>query len=428
MVPRLLAWLLCCALALVASTGAADESEVQIHLITMGPGDHLYTRGGHAALMVARLRNGVPESTEIYNYGDTNWDDPWMVWNFLRGRLVFFLSSSGDLATTVEKYGIGQGRSVYRQRVNLSPQQAREMAERLAEGIKPGQREYLLHHMRAVCSTKVLDMLDGTLGGIIQTQLEPQTGPQTAREYQEFGFSGHHLAAVAADLFLGRMHDHRLDGFKTAAVPWHMRDDLQQIMVPNPTGAGEPVPLVEPPVALVERKEPPVRKQDWFTHYLWGGLICLFLFFGAQAYRRLPRDSASAGEVLFPAALLSGLIGVLILLLVVLSTVREFKANELLLVFPPSDWLLLSPARRWWKGKRGAPRWVRIYGLVRLAVVGLVVIGHLTGLLIQQPRILIGLGLVLALLLWALPRRMARGQRAKPEPPPEQLDEDPAPA
>ena len=39
-------------LALVLALGSAPSAEV--HLLTMGPGDHLYTRGGHAALMVVR--------------------------------------------------------------------------------------------------------------------------------------------------------------------------------------------------------------------------------------------------------------------------------------------------------------------------------------------------------------------------------------
>ncbi|MBW2459429.1 MAG: DUF4105 domain-containing protein, partial [Deltaproteobacteria bacterium] len=249
MVRRVLATLLCCCLGLIAADARADAEELQIHLITMGPGDHLYTRGGHAALMVAHVRDGVPQHTQVYNYGDTYWDDPWMVWNFLRGRLVFFLSTSYDLASTVDKYGFQQSRSVFRQRVNLSPAQAKEIAHRLAEEVKPANREYVLHHMKSVCSTKVLDMLDGVLGGQIQAELEPKTGPMSAREYQEFGFSGHHLAAAAGDLFLGRMHDPKLDGFKTAAVPWHMREHLQQIMVPNPAGSGDPVQLLGAPVA-----------------------------------------------------------------------------------------------------------------------------------------------------------------------------------
>jgi hypothetical protein len=137
----------------------------------------------------------------------------------------------------------------------------------------------------------------------------------------------------------------------------------------------------------------------------------------------LPREPGPAGEVLFPAALLSGLVGFLILVFVVLSTVREFQMNELLLVFPPTDWLLLGPARRWWKGERRVAPWVRIYGLVRLVVLGLVVVGHLTGLLYQRPRILVGLGMVVALLLWVLPRRMGRADEVKAAGPANPADE-----
>jgi len=46
------------ALLLFEARALSATSEVQIHLITMGPGDDLYTRGGHAAIMVARIEDG----------------------------------------------------------------------------------------------------------------------------------------------------------------------------------------------------------------------------------------------------------------------------------------------------------------------------------------------------------------------------------
>ena len=63
----------------------AGATEIQIHLLTMGPGDHIFTRAGHAALMVAEVEDGAPRRTTIYNYGETDWDNPLLVPQFHHG-------------------------------------------------------------------------------------------------------------------------------------------------------------------------------------------------------------------------------------------------------------------------------------------------------------------------------------------------------
>ena len=104
---------------------------VEIHLITMGCGEHLHTGGGHAALMVAQMQGSSPIDTLVYNFGDADWDDPWLAWHFIRGDLIFFLNTSGDLWQTAQTYGTNQEREVYRQRLNLTDAQARQIAEKL---------------------------------------------------------------------------------------------------------------------------------------------------------------------------------------------------------------------------------------------------------------------------------------------------------
>jgi len=44
------------ALLLWPRTGRAGATETQVHLITMGPGEHMFTRAGHAAVMDAYSR------------------------------------------------------------------------------------------------------------------------------------------------------------------------------------------------------------------------------------------------------------------------------------------------------------------------------------------------------------------------------------
>ncbi len=403
------------ALLLSASTAFAASTSYEIHLITMGPGDHLYTRGGHAALMVAELEDKKPKLTTIYNYGDTDWDNPWLVTQFLRGNLIFFLSQNNSLMETVNDYGVRQARTVFRQKLNLSPIQSAELAKRLQEGSVPGQREYIFHHSRSLCSTRINDLLDHLLKGKLREQLASQSGPQTSRFYQDQIFGRHYITAIAGDLFTGRLHDHILNKYESMASPELMRSYYQEIMLPDPiTGEPNKVPLADPPVPLVERKEPLVISKSYFTHYFWGFLGLLTLFYGGHALKSLQNPNTrtqgtrEAASFLFPTALASGMIGSFITAFILLSKVPEFRHNELILVFWPTDIWLALQARKLKTKHIPLGTKVHTYIHARLAVALLAVLGHLSGLLYQQPRILFGLGVLYCLMVWILVYRIRR--------------------
>lgn len=393
------------ALLLWPRPSRAGATEVQIHLITMGPGDHMFTRAGHAALMVAEVEDGNPKRTMVYNYGETDWDNPYLGPQFLRGTLVFFLAETGSLLGTVNEYGARQGRTVYRQRLNLTPEQAAEVARRLREGTEVGKREYVFHHRRAVCSSRIMDLLDEVLEGKLRRDLGSQTDIRTGRDYHEMIVSGLYLTSIGTDLFVGRIHDQVFNKYDSTSYPEHMRDYLQTVLVPGPSGT--PVPLAEAPAALVERTEPlPPQKKSWFTHVLWGALIALLLGYGANAYRHVKTAPEEAVEVIFPAAIASGLAGLIIAGFMVFSLVPEFRQNELILLFLPTDLWLAYRARRLLKKGIALDVWVERYAHARLALAGLAVLGHLVGVLYQKPRILLALGVVEAAVIWGLVRAL----------------------
>lgn len=394
------------ALLLWPRPGLAGATETQVHLITMGPGEHMFTRAGHAALMVAEVKDGSPARTTIYNYGETDWDNPLLIPQFLRGTLVFFLAEGDSLFHVVNEYGVRQGRAVYRQRLNLSPEQAAEVARLLKEGSAVGKREYIFHHSRAVCSTRIMDLLDDALKGHLRAELGQQIGTLTARDYHEMIVGGRWITSIGTDLFVGRMHDRPFTKYEATSYPEHMREYLQTVLVPSPAGAAERVPLAEPPAPLVERKEPIVLKKSWFTYILWGALIALLGYYGVIAYRSAGAAPERAARVIAPAAIASGVVGLIIFAFMTLSRVPEFRQNELILLFLPTDLWLAWRARRLLK--KGIPfdAWVQSYAHVRLALAALAVVGHAAGVLYQKPRIILALGVVEAAVIWGLVRAL----------------------
>jgi hypothetical protein len=372
--------------ASVVAHAAAAKRRTEIHLITMGPGEQLFTRAGHLSLMVATLEGDQPVATKVYNYGDTDWDDPWLVPNFFRGKLDFFLSVSGTLAETVELYGFKQGRSIYRRKINLTDRQAEQLARELEIELQPVNRSYRYHHIEQICTTRVRDRLDTIVGGAVRKQLRSKLSEKTIHDDVAWAFSGHSHAAIAADLFFGRAH-HRPQGlYDSLYEPARLSRTLETVRVPDPAGGKPWVPLVAARIAVVERLGPPLITRPSRASTIFAAAVALLLLaLGVDARRRLAKSTRYAGAFLGVAGLIFGVVGLVIVLLWTLSGVPEFGRNEFALAFPASDLLLLGPARDWWRERRALPTWLPRYAQLRLGVAAVAVVLTLAGVFVQKP-------------------------------------------
>jgi hypothetical protein len=398
----------------VSPNGAGDGPvKVEIQLLTMGPGAHLYTRGGHAALIVVRYSDAQRFETQVYNYGDADWDDPDFNWKFIAGELQFFLSSPGDLVATVDDYAGRQARSMWRQTLALTEAQAREIMVRLTREARPENRNYTYHHVESSCTTRIRDLLDEVLGGAIKTQLSGKPDPMSPRDYQRRAFEGHFLEALAVDLFMGRVHDQARDQYYTLFHPPNMRTRFQTVMVPDPSGSGQQVPLASAPMVLAERQGGPVISGESQTVYVvFGVLLFLLLGLGLVVARRPETQYRVAGCILGLWALISGLIGAGALFFTLISSVPEIRDNELLAVFIIIDWVLLLPAIQWYRHGLSAPPWLRAYVGLRALMVLAVCLLRLTGTLYQEPAIVPLVACLVFLGLFALLIRIDRWRQA----------------
>lgn len=411
--PDRLAPLFASAALLLSAPRALAADEVELHLITMGPADHLYTSGGHAALMVAALRDGQPDPTQttIYNFGDADYDDPSLKWRFLRGDAQLRLTMIGTLQEVVNDYGIRQGREVWRQRLNLTPAQAQAAAARLATLALEENRYYRHHYHEATCTTKIRDLLDEVTEGALTRALAGQPAPfKSARDYQPIIWAKHHAVAIAGDLFMGRRHDLERDKLWWLVDVPQMRAYLQEVMVPVEGGAT--APLAEPPTPLIEFVGAKTTSLPSIMTPLVATLWALLLGLGARrAARRLPEETSSAGLWLMVVGSISGVIGAVIALLMIFSTMPELAENENLLVFPATDLLLVGIGARLRRGPLPARWWrfLAIYGWARVGLTALVIGLHAAGIFFQRPRLWIALSGLFAGCLVALARRARAG-------------------
>src|SRR5260221_842723 len=173
--------------------------------MTFGPGDHPFFKFGHDAILVRDHTSGVDR---VYNFGTFRFDSPGLIGEFLKGRLVYWLSVS-SLPVTMASYE-RETRTILRQELALPPAEKQVLRVRLEENARPDKREYKYDYFLDNCSTRVRDAIDrATEGALREASRAP--GRLTLRE-QALRMTADALPLyLALDLVLGGATDRPTD-------------------------------------------------------------------------------------------------------------------------------------------------------------------------------------------------------------------------
>ncbi|MBX3184286.1 MAG: DUF4105 domain-containing protein [Polyangiaceae bacterium] len=328
----------------------------QIVVYTMGPGEHVFERFGHAAICVERA--GAPGGT-CYNYGTTDFQTPAgeIGWDVIRGQSVFWVSTAPK-ERMLAAY-IRADRDVYRQVLKLPPEQARALATALAASATEERRYYVYHHFDDNCSTRVRDAIEAQVGAPLSA---PQGEAQpTRRQLVMRALGDLPEAAVAVQLLGGRRLDEPLTPREALFLPDQLREAIA-------------VQLGVTPERVHQRRGPPFRAEPPTTWPVFAALAVL-----VTAPLLLARRAWARVVALGLASLVLGGVGALVLLMAVFARVPELQLTEALLVFWPTDLAWWWLARRGERGVKQAAMYSRLRVMSLVAVLGL----SLAGLLLQ---------------------------------------------
>ena len=153
-------------LAVLISTGVRSNARAQISdsarvsILTIYPGDAIYSLWGHSAL---RIEDPVTQTDISYNYGTFDFRNPFsFILRFAYGKLDYQLSLHYSSAL-VEHSWLSQRRGVVEQRLNMTGEETRALHEYLSINALPLNRVYRYDFLYDNCATRILDALEYAL-------------------------------------------------------------------------------------------------------------------------------------------------------------------------------------------------------------------------------------------------------------------------
>jgi len=381
------------------------EAKPVIALVTMGVGSLIWERHGHIALCV---HYDNPRDDRCYNYGIGDFVHPvGMGWGFFRGTGSFWVGKS-PVAEMLSIYTYTD-RTIWVQPLPLTPEQKKQVIDKLEFDILEPNRYYAYDHFWDNCTTRVRNIIDNVTGGKLSGMKE-LTDDRTSRDLAREGFYGVYLPQTGevpvplliTDIAMGRATDRVPTYYERMFLPQYLREAVTKLWGIQP-------------IAIYERHGDPPQS-DGPSGRGWLALAILLLTSPSwitRLIRRLPR--AGLALSILPYVLL----GTVLTFLAIISPLPYVRWNETCLVLFPFDVLVLVlPA-----GRR------RRYAQGRLVMLGAIAVLSLVGIL-KQPLLapLLWPAIPLAVVgLW--PTTPARiGQAGKPAEPAEPDDDQAAPS
>jgi len=342
---------------------AAMAASPRIGVLTMQPGEVFFERFGHNAIVVDDPGAPTPIS---YNFGFFDLGEAGFIGRFVKGEMQYKLVALPVMDDLAYYQDVGRGVSI--QWLDITPAQARALADALADNARPEHARYRYDYFTDNCSTRVRDALDRAMGGALRKQLEGRSAGDTFRSESVRLASPASWMWLGFDIGLGPYADRPLSRWEDAFIPMRLAASLREIR--NTEGR----PLVQREAVVVPHRLPP-EPQDapriWWP-WLIAGLALAFGMRWLQSHR--PR---TFGALALPAWTLLGLLGALMAFLWCCTAHVAGWANHNLLLFSPLCLLLVPGAIALLRGR--APS--RFHAGVRVVVAA----GAILALFLQLP-------------------------------------------
>ena len=202
---------------------APTPDRFAVSVVTMYPGDALFTGFGHVAIRVQDSLEGLDLSFDCGTYDSS---DPLIGWHFLTGKLDYFCSRN-RFQTMLDWY-LKDFSGAVEQKLALSQPKATALLISLLDYTAPGRNNYRYHHFHNNCSTRLRDLLDTAYDGALAAQARDVPVPQSFRDLINASFEAPSFA-IPRWLVFGLLNgeiDRPVDRWRRAFLPSFLAEEL----------------------------------------------------------------------------------------------------------------------------------------------------------------------------------------------------------
>lgn len=249
-------------------TGISEPEDLVISIATFSPGDSVESWFGHSGIIVEDRRHNIGR---LYNYGMFNFDRDMLV-RFAMGRLWFWVAPT-SIAGTYRMY-MSMDRDIRVKELNIPPEKRLEVAQFLADNVRPENREYLYHHYDDNCSTRLRDIIDIAVDGQFSAALGDKPGRYTLREHTR----RHSSHFPPMDWVLMYLMNGEIDGPSTVWEEMFLPEELERQILKfdwvDDEGKSHPLVLRTHEVYTAENREPvPQSPRNHWMYWLLFGVV-----------------------------------------------------------------------------------------------------------------------------------------------------------
>lgn len=206
-----------------------DSCHIRISLLTCTPGADLYSTFGHSAL---RVTDTVSNSDIVYNYGTFNFEEPGFYTKFIRGKLLYYLSTE-DLISFAHIYK-EDNRGITEQVLNLTCSEKRKFTELLQINMLPKNRGYKYDFLFDNCTTRLRDLLEKAADSSVRFG-EVVKGQKRFREliYEYLDSNDQQWSKLGIDALLGAKTDAVMDNRQVMFLPDYLMRSFDSSHIGN---------------------------------------------------------------------------------------------------------------------------------------------------------------------------------------------------
>lgn len=277
-----------------------DSSHIRISLLTCAPGEDLYSTFGHSALRVSDSLSG---DDIVYNYGTFDFREPGFYTKFMRGKLLYYLSTEDF--DSFRAFYQQENRGITEQVLRLTSREKKKIEALLQKNLERENRFYKYDFLFDNCTTRLRDLLENTADStIVYRSVLKEKTPFRQLIHEYLDNADKPWIRLGIDILLGSKTDAITTNRQVMFLPEYLMKALNNTRIGN-------TPVVSSAQNLYATA-PQTTGKNFITHpaFIFSVFSLLIVLLSFSKSYRVKKFISNFDGLLF---FVTGLLGILIL-------------------------------------------------------------------------------------------------------------------